>query len=139
MPIVEIHLEKNTWFDMYFCICFCHSCSCSQQLKIFESRNQLQEKKWTHEIPVRKNFGPTNTHEKKSSDPRNTHDKKFRTHEKILDPRNTHEKKNSDPRNTREKKFWTHEYPRWHDGTKPTRSTAARHPRNLARPDFSNA
>ena len=38
-------------------------------------------------------------------------------------------------RNTHEKKFWTHKIPmkvQWHDGTKPTRPTTARDPRNLA-------
>ena len=51
--------------------------------------------------------------------------------EKLLDPRNTHEKK-----------IETHEIPtkkilgptkgRWHGGTRPTRPTMARDPRNLA-------
>ena len=64
----------------------------------------------TQEIATRKNFGPTNTHEK------------------FLDPRNNHEKNFLDPRNTHERKFWNHEVPtkaRWHDGTKPTRLTIA--------------
>ena len=124
---------------MYFC--FYHSCLCSQQL--LESLNhEINYKKkdgptktiLIHEMPLRENFGPTNTHQK-TLDPRNTHERKFQSHkipttknfgstkyprEKILDPRNTHEKK-----------FWTHEIPtkaRCHDGTKPTRPTIAHDP-----------
>ena len=61
---------------------------------------------WTHEIPTRKYF-------RLSKYPR----------ENIFYPRNTHEKK-----------VLTHEIPtkaRWHDGTRPTRPTIARDPRNL--------
>ena len=76
--------------NVFLYFCFCHSCSCSQQLKIFESRNQLQEKKWTHDILTRKNFGHT----------------KY--------------------------PFGPRKYPLSHDGTKPTRPTIARDPRNLA-------
>ena len=128
-----------------FLFCFCHSFSLSQQLKIFESRNQPQEKKWTHEILTRKNFRPTKYPQEKISDPR-IPTRKFWTHEiptrKNFGPMNTHEKnsgptkfpreKNLDPRNTHEKKFWTHEIPnnaRWRDGTK---LTIARDRRNLA-------
>ena len=63
----------------------------------------LREKIWTHEIPTKKSFRPT----------------KY-------------------PR----EKIWIHEIPkkknygptkaRWHNGTKPTRLTMARDPRNLA-------
>ena len=87
-----------------------------------------------------------NIHEKKFRTRENTHEKKFGPTkylpEKNLDPRNTHEKKNSDPRNTHEKKLCTHKIPtrknygptkaRWHNGTRPTRLTMARDPRNLA-------
>ena len=81
---------------------------------------------WTQEIPtrkssdqvyLRKNFGPTNTHEE------NFGPTKY-PQEKILNPRKTHEEK-----------FWTHEIftkARWHDGIKPMRTTIARDPRNLA-------
>ena len=84
----------------------------------------------THEIPTRKNLGPTKYPREKISDPRNTQGKKFETHEipttKIRDPQNTHRKI-----------FWTHEIPtrkifrptkaRWHrihenhDGTRLTK------------------
>ena len=83
-------------------------------------RNTRERKILTHEIPTTKHFGPTNTHQK------------------ILDPQNP-KRKISDPRNTHEKNFWTHEIPtksRWHDGTKPTRPTIARDPRNLAHSIF---
>ena len=77
-------------------------------------RSTHEKKLWTHEIPTRKNLGPTKY-------PR----------EKIWDPRD----KMWDPRNTHEKKFGTYEIPtkaRWHNGTRPTRPTMARKPRNLA-------
>ena len=51
-------------------------------------------------------------------------------------------KKVSDLQNLHEKKFWTYEIPtiknfgpaksQWHDGSRPTRTTMARDPRNLA-------
>ena len=92
---------------MYFCISVFVSCSCSQQLKIFESQNHLPEKKLN---------------------PLNTHYKKFRTHkysvEKISGPQNTHEKKKLDPRNTYEGTMarWHQTY-ETHDATWPTKFT----------------
>ena len=123
---------------MYLCISvFCHSFSCSQQLKILN-----------HEIPTRKNFehtkyprekffDPRNIHEKivrptiyprgKILDPRNTHAKNFSTYEiltrKILDSQNTHGKK-MDSRDEYEKKIRSHEI-----HTKPD-STMALDPRD---------
>ena len=43
-----------------------------------ENNKITHEKKfWTHEIPTRKNLGPTNYPRKKVWDPRNTHEKKL--------------------------------------------------------------
>ena len=103
-------------YILYFCLC--HFCLCSQQLKIFESRNQPQQKK----------IGPTKYSREKKIGPTEY------PREKLLDPRNTHEEK-LEPTKYPRKKFWTHEIPteaRWHDGTKPTRPTIPRDPRNLA-------
>ena len=44
-----------------------------------------ERKFWTHEIPTRKNLGPTKYPKEKIWDSPNTHGKK------ILDPQNTHE------------------------------------------------
>ena len=57
------------------------------------ARNNHEKKILTLEIPTRKNFGPTNTHEK------------------ILDPRLTHEKKIQTQKIPTRKKFWTPEIP----------------------------
>ena len=132
---------------MYFC--FCHSYSCNQELKIFESRNQLQEKRWTYEIRTRKKFLFTKYPQEKISDSRisrrklgiheiptikNFRPKKYQR-EKILDPR----EKNLDPPNIHEKKNWTHEIPkkaRGNDGTQTTRPTIAHDPRNLAHSSY---
>ena len=69
-----------------------------------ENYEITHEKKFgTYEIPTRKNLGPMKY-------PR----------EKILDPRNPYEK------------IFGPTKARWHDGTRPTRLTMARDPRNLA-------
>ena len=44
------------------------------------------EKFWTHEIPTRKNVGPTKYPREKMLDPLNTHEKTFRTHEGTIAP-----------------------------------------------------
>ena len=107
---------------------FCLYFSCSQQLKIFESRNQPHKKKKiiiknghrkyekkfrTHEIPTRRILDPQSTHEKKfwtqeyprenfgpTKYPRNIHEKKLQTHDITT-------RKILDPRNTHEKKIRT--------------------------------
>ena len=82
---------------------------------------------WAHEIPTRKNFGPTKyPREKIWTDEGNTHEKKFRTRkiptrlsfgptkyplEKILNPRNTH----------KGKMVRLHLTQDTHDGTRPTK------------------
>ena len=92
-----------------------------------------------HEINYKKKNEPTKYSPEKNSDPRNIHEKKFQTHEAPTRKKVwTHEiptRKILDPQNTHEKKFWTRKIPtnaRWHDGTKPTRPTIKRDPRNLA-------
>ena len=60
----------------------------------------------------------------------------------MCNPGNTHEKKFGITKYPREKKCWTYEIPtiknfgpaksQWHDGTRLTRTTMARDPRNLA-------
>ena len=76
-------------------------------------RNTYEKKFRTHEIPTRKNFGPTQYRREKNLDPQNTQKRKnFEPTKypqgKNLDPRNTNEK-NLDPRNTHEKKVQIHE------------------------------
>ena len=68
-----------------------------------------------------------------------THERKFWTHEirteKIWNPQNTHEKIFKSHKIHTWKKFSSHEIPSkagWHHGTRPTRPTMARDPRNLA-------
>ena len=41
----------------------------------------LERKFWTHEIPTRKNLGPTKHSQEKTLDSRNTHGKKIETHD----------------------------------------------------------
>ena len=163
MTIVEISLEKNTWFEIYFCITVFITLA-------YAASNSLNL--WIRKSTTRKKDGPTKYSRENNSDPRNALERKFRTHEyppenfrptkypreKISEPQNTHERKFQshkipttknfgstkyprekilDPRNTHEKKFWTHEIPtkaRCHDGTKPTRPTIARDPWNLHTP-----
>ena len=76
----------------------------TENLKILDPLNIHEKTFRIHEIPTRKNLGPTKYPREKISDPRNTHGKKFETHEipttKIRDPQNTHRKI-----------FWTHEIP----------------------------
>ena len=115
-------------FEMHLYISvFCHSFSCSQQLKIFESRNQshiqtlrdtrthIHKHKWPHEIPTRKILDPQNIHEKKTWTHEIPSRKKIRTHETP----------------TREY-FGPTKYPRWQDGTSSTRPTMARDSQHLA-------
>ena len=98
-------------------------------------------KSLNHEIKYTNKNGPTKYSREKNSDPRNTHDKTFWTHEyppKNFGPAKSQEK-NFRPTKYPREKFWTHEIPtksRWHDGTKPTRPTIARDPRNLAHSIF---
>ena len=75
---------------VFFYLHFYHSCSCSQQLRIFES---WKEKKLDPPNIHVKFFGSTTYRLEKFPDPRITT-------RKIFDPRNNHEIK-----------FWTHEYP----------------------------
>ena len=70
------------------------------------ARNNHEKKILTLEIPTRKNFGPTNTHEK------------------ILDPRLTHEKKIQTQKIPTRKNFGPTKYPQRHGGT------MARNPQN---------
>ena len=101
----EIFLPNTSSFNSF---------SCSQQVKIIESRNKPGKKIWTNEIPTKKSFGPTKY---TRLHPRNTHGEIFRPTkspwEKIWDTKYPREK-NLDPRNTYEKKFWTHKYSRKH-------------------------
>ena len=98
---------KSIWNRM--CNLRCIAMSLLIHAETTENYEVTHEKKfWIHEILRRKNLGPTKYQQ-----------------ENILDRRNTHERK-----------FGTHEIPkkaRWHDGTRPTRPTIARKPRNLAR------
>ena len=67
--------------------------------------------------------------------PQNTHEKKFSIHE-------TYMRENLGPTKYSREKIWTHEITttnnfkltesQWHDGTRPTRTTMVRDPRNLA-------
>ena len=66
-----------------------------------------ERKFWTHEIPTRKNFGPTKHPRKKIWDTRNIHERIFWTHEILTKARRE-------------------------DGTRHTRPTMARELRNLA-------
>ena len=81
MAIVKIDLEKITWFEMHFCISIfitlAHAASKWKPLnheinlkkknstrniskrKKFGSMNTHEKIFWTHEIPKRKNLGPT--------------------------------------------------------------------------------
>ena len=92
---------ENGIRDLFISL-FCHSFSCSQQLKIFEIPTR---KNLSHEIPTRK-FGLMNYQWEQILNPRNTHEKHFGptkylreknfgptkyTREKISDPQNTHE------------------------------------------------
>ena len=85
---------------------FCHSFSCIQQMKIFQSWNSPRERKvgptkylrdfrptkywreqfWTHKIPTRKNFGLTKYPWEKFGPAKYLR-------EKISDPQNTHERR----------------------------------------------
>ena len=94
---------------MNFCISvFLTLAGSHLKCKVFESQNQVQEKK------------QAKYSQEKKSDPPNTHEKNFGTHEKKFQ---THETPRDNFRPTRA---------RWHDGTKPMRPTIARDPRNLA-------
>ena len=95
-------------------------------------RNIHEKKYWTHEIPTRKNFGPTKYASRKIVNPQHTHEKKFRIHE-------TPTRKNLETSKYPGEKFWTHKTPkrknfgptkteRHHD----TRPKMAQDPRNLA-------
>ena len=61
LAIVEIDLEKYTWFKMYLCI--------SVLLMQPETENL-----WITKSNTRKKLDPRNTHEKKILDPYNTHE-----------------------------------------------------------------
>ena len=70
----------NSQFEMYLRISvLCHSFSCSQKLKIFESRNEPPWKQWDSRSTHEKIFGNTKYSQEKDLDPSNTHEKKFRT------------------------------------------------------------
>ena len=108
-----------------------------------------EKKNWTHEIPMRKNFGSTKCQQKKVLNPWNTHEKYISTrkipsrktleptkytHKNFLNKRYTN-KKNSVPQNIKDEKFWTHEIPTkalWHNGTTPATPTMLRDPLNFA-------
>ena len=77
--------------------------------------------------PPEKNLGPTKYLREKILDPRNN------TLEKKLGSTKYPRKKTLNPRKTHEKKFWSHKdtVPRWHGGTRPTRSTMTRDTRNI--------
>ena len=134
MTIVEINLEKNTWFELCFCI--------TVFVTLAHAASNL--KSLNDEINYRKKNGPTKYSREKYSDPWNTQEKKFRIHEHPRKNFGTIEyqrEKSPDSRNTHEKTFWTHEIPKkaqWHDGTKPTRPTTARDPQNLAHSFINN-
>ena len=70
--------------------------------KSFGPMKYLRGKIWTHEIPTRKKLGPPKNPRGKISDPQIN------------------------------QKYFCHTKARWHDGTRPTRPTTARDPRNLA-------
>ena len=139
MTIVEIDLEKNTWFEMYFCISV--SVTPSHVAGNWKSLNQEirpEKKKWTHKILTRKTFGLTKYPREKVFSQRNTQEKKFRTDEIPKYPR----EQISDPRINHKKKVWTYKKPtrknfrptkvQWHDGTRPTRPMMARVPWGFA-------
>ena len=72
MAIVEIYLEKNTQFQIYFCATFSHPAN------NWKLRNYPREKIFE---TTRKNYRPTKYPRQKTLDPRNTHEKKFGSHE----------------------------------------------------------
>ena len=94
-----------------------------------ENKEVTHERKFrTHEIPTRKNLGPTKYPRKKTG----THEIPRR---KFFGPTKYPRAKILAPRNTHEQKFWAHEIPtkaRWRDGTKPTRPMMTHDPRILA-------
>ena len=66
----------------YFYATFSHAVDNSKQQnypreKIWDPRNTHEKKFGTHEIPTRKNLGPTKYRREKIWDPRNTYKKKF--------------------------------------------------------------
>ena len=124
--------------------------------KKLNPRNTHETKFWTQEIPTRKMLNPQSTHEKnfrsheyprrnfgrtkysqkKKFRPKNTHEKNFWTHElltiKNLGLSNTHEKKSLKPLKYPGKTNLHPQNARRHSGTKPTKPTIARDPRNIA-------
>ena len=119
----------NSQFEMYLRISvLCHSFSCSQKLKIFESRNEPPWKQW---------------------DSRSTHEKIFgSTHEKIFGNTKYSQEKDLDPSNTHEKKFRTNKIPtrknieptkqsQKHKRTRIKRPVMVRDRQNLAHSSFS--
>ena len=70
-------------------------------------QNTHEKKFGTHEIPTRRNWGPTKYPREKIEDPQNTHWKKLMTHKLPMKAQ-------------------------WYDVTRPTRPTMARDPLNLA-------
>ena len=162
MTIDEIHLEKNTLFEKYFCISvfatFAYAASNWKFLyqeinhikknwtheiltrKNFRPTKYSREKFWIHEVPTRRNFRPTNTHEKIRTH-ENTHEKKFQTNEYPQQKFWTHEiptRKKFEPTKYPRKNFGPTNYPQRHDGTKSTRPKIARDPLNFAHFEWSH-
>ena len=91
----EIFLPNTSSFNSF---------SCSQQVKIIESRNKPGKKIWTHEIPTKKSFGPTK-YILKTFAPTKYSRGKFQTHEIPV-------RKNLGHKIPTRKKFGPTKYPR---------------------------
>ena len=102
---MTIYLEKNSWFEMYFCISvfvsLAHAASNWKALnheindkKKLDPRNTHKTKFWTQEIPTRKMLHPQSTHEKNCR----SHEYPWRnfgrtkySQKKKFRPKNTHD------------------------------------------------
>ena len=90
--------RRVTFIYYYSSLIYSQGTNETSTRKILNPQNALEQKFWTHEMPTRKNFGPTKYLREKISDPRNTHHKKFshigmmardpREPRQCLDPRN---------------------------------------------------
>ena len=137
-----MQLLKSVWnkipdWDVYVYFCFLSFFLMQRTTENFWiTKLATREKKWTHEIPTRKNFESTKYQLQNILHPQNNHWKIFGPkkypRDKILDPKNIHKKnfaptkypreKISNPRNTYEGRMtrWyeTHDI---HNDTRPTK------------------
>ena len=109
----------------------------TSRTKILDSQNTDEEIFCSHEIPTRKNFGPTNYLRKNLLEPQNSHMKKFWTHEIPIKTKfwthEIHTRIFLESQNTHEKKCWTMEIPTGKNiGPQRHNGTMARDQRNLA-------